>query len=82
MGQLFSCRLYDNRSTIAQHFCYPAHHLIGVIPDPDHGVGPLIFGVLHHELEGLGTRLFTQLGKEGNVSTDNRLKGSANCPED
>src|SRR5262245_7519089 len=74
-------RLDDHSGSVSQHFGDAAHHLVGVVPGSDDGIGADLGSVLNHDFKSLASRLLAKLREECDVTTDERLQASAERAE-
>lgn len=79
---VLGCRLNDDSGSVSQHFGDALHDFGSVVSNSEHGIGAEFAGMRKHRLECIVTRIFTQLGKQTDVSTNQRLQRCTDRSDD
>src|SRR4030095_11967205 len=75
-------RFDDNCRTVGEHFGYSLHDFVRVVARTDDGIGADFRRMLNHNVNGLASRLVTELGEDRDVAANQRLQARANKPDD
>src|SRR4051812_41513414 len=68
------CWFDHDCSAVREHFRYSRSEFRGVVTSSDNCVGSDFRSVLDHDIEGIFTRLFTELGPQSDVPSNHHLQ--------